>query len=95
MGQGSRNDLEGFESQGFIKSVEGDTVEFHYRGIHRSLLDELSPRDVVWTSRLMSRLSDSQWHDAFRAAGYGDDEARRFVAKMKSKLAEGLKLAQG
>ena len=77
---------------GFIKRVEGDGVEFFYRGIYQPLLDELSWRDVAWTCELMARLSDTQWHDAFRAAGYSDDHARRFVAKIKSKVAEGVML---
>ena len=33
--------------------------------------------------------------DAFRAAGYSDDHARRYVTKIKSKIAEGLKLSAG
>ena len=95
LGQGSRNDVEDFESQGFIKRVEGERVEFDYRGIHGNIVRTLSRSDVIWTARLMSRLSDSQWNDAFRAAGYSDDHTRRFVAKIKSKVAEGLALAKG
>ena len=33
--QGSKNDLEGFERQGFIKKVNGNRVEFDYRGRNR------------------------------------------------------------
>jgi hypothetical protein len=40
----------------------------------------------------MSRLSDDQWHDAFRAAGYSPEQGRRYVAKIKSKIAEGRNL---
>jgi hypothetical protein len=94
-GQGSRNNLEDFEEQGFIKKVDGERVEFYYRGIHHSLVDLLRTRDVVWICQRMSRLSATQWHDAFRAAGYSDDQARRFVTKIRSKVAEGLKLAEG
>jgi hypothetical protein len=93
-GQGSRNDVVGFESQGLIETVAGDRVRFNYRGIHRPLLDIVSPRDVAWTCDLMSRLSDGQWQDAFRAAGYSPDQSRRFVAKIKSKIAEGSSLTQ-
>lgn len=92
LGQGSRNNLEDFEEQGFIKRVDGERVDFFYRGIHASLIEQLTTRDVVWTAELMSRLSDAQWHDAFRAAGYSDDHASRYVAKIKSKIAEGLQL---
>jgi hypothetical protein len=35
LGQGSRNDIDDFESQGFIKQVEGERVKFYYRGIPR------------------------------------------------------------
>lgn len=94
LGQGSRNNLEDFESQGFIKAVNGERVEFVYRGIHHALIDTLVRSDVVWTCALMARLSDAQWRDAFRAAGYDADQSRRFVAKMKTKIDEGLKLAQ-
>jgi hypothetical protein len=93
MKQGSRNDLEGFEEQGFIKDVDGARVTFHYRGAHKALLDQLTPADVVWACRLLSRLSDQQWDDAFRAAGYDEDARRRYVAKLKSKVREGLALA--
>lgn len=93
--QGSRNALADFESQGFISRVEGQRVEFVYRGINHTLVNTISPGDVAWTCRLMAGLSDAQMHDAFRAAGYPDDQARRFVIKIKSKVAEGLKLAEG
>jgi hypothetical protein len=92
MSQGSRNDIEGFEEQGFIKDVERTRVEFHYRGVHGALLDQLTPGDVVWACRLLSRLSDQQWDDAFRAAGYDEPVRRRYVAKLKSKVQEGLAL---
>jgi hypothetical protein len=91
-GQGSRNDLEDFEAQGFIKGVNGSRIDFDYRGIHQSLVNTLTVENVVWASRLMARVSDSQYNDAFRAAGYSEDARRRYVAKIKSKIAEGLAL---
>ena len=91
-GQGTRNDLEGFESQRLLKRVTGNAVEFDYRGIHRSLLDSLTAADVRSACQLMSRISDAQWDDAFRAAGYGDVQRQRYASKIKSKIAEGLNL---
>jgi hypothetical protein len=90
--QGSRNNVDDFEAQGFIRSVEGDRVDFHYRGIHRSLIDTLTAADVVWTAQLMSRLSDDQIGDAFRAGGYSEDHIRRYTAKLRAKIAEALAL---
>jgi hypothetical protein len=94
IGQGSRNDLEDFEEQGFIEGVEGDRIKFVYRGIHRSLIDMLTPADVLWAVDRMARLSDAQWDDIFRAAGYPEDQRRRYVAKIKSKVAQGLALKE-
>ena len=92
--QGNRNDLEDFEQQGFIKGVNGDRVEFDYSGIYQNVVDTVRVPDVVWACELLSRLSDAQWNDAFRAAGYPPDQASRYIAKLKSKVAEGLALAR-
>lgn len=93
MAQGNRNNLEDFEQQAFIKSVNGSRIEFDYKGIYQAIVDTVTPADVVWTCRLMARLSDAQWTAAFTAGGYPPDQAARFVAKLKSKIAEGLALA--
>jgi len=94
LGQGSRNDIAGFEKQALIKKVEGQRVTFDYRGIHNGLVDTLTVADVVWTCKLMARVSDRQWREAFRAAGYTDPEQQRFVKKLKSKIDEGLALTK-
>jgi hypothetical protein len=93
MAQGSRNDLEDFESQRFIRGVVGSEIDFDYKGIYKGVVDSVTIPDVVWASRLLSRLSDAQWNDAFRAGGYAPDIAARYIAKLKSKVAEGLALA--
>ena len=93
MGQGSRNDVDGFEEQGFIKSVDGQKVRFDYNGIHRKLVDTITRDDVIWTARLMSRVSDDQWRDAFRAGGFTASQQQRYIAKLKSKIRAGLALA--
>jgi hypothetical protein len=67
MKQGSRNDVEGFEEQGFISDVQGNRVEFDYHGIHTRLMDALTVEDVVWMCKLMTRISDQQWSDACAA----------------------------
>ena len=92
MQQGSKNDLPGFEESGFIDGVEGGYVKFSYSGPNKPIVSAIHPSNVVWTARLMSRLSDAQWHDAFRAGGYSRDDAARFIAKFKQKIAEGLAL---
>ena len=94
-GQGTRNDLPGFESQGFITRVENNRVEFDYRGIYRDVLNSVSPADVRWVCRRLAALSDRQWQDAFRAAGYTPEQAKRYIAKIRSKIEQGLTLTAG
>jgi hypothetical protein len=91
-GQGTRNDLPGFEEQGFIKRVTESDVEFHYRGIYRDVVDSVTPAHVAWACDLLGRLSDTQWRDAFRAGGYDAQQTARFVGKIKSKIDEGRRL---
>jgi hypothetical protein len=37
----------------------------------------------------LSRLTDTQWRDAFRAGGYNAEHTSRYVAKIKAKVARG------
>ena len=41
------------------RRVEGEHIDFYYRGIHQNVLETVSRSDVVWTSRLMARFSDT------------------------------------
>ena len=89
-GQGSRNDIDDFESQGFIKRVDEDDVEFDFHSDLRLGRRSRAPVDVRWTAELLNRLTDAQWDDAFRAADYSPDVRARFIRKIKAKIAEGL-----
>jgi hypothetical protein len=92
-GQGTRNDLSGFEQQGFIRRVRDDSrIEFDYRGIYRDVIDTVTVEHVRWACERLARLSDAQWHDAFRAGWYGPEQTSRFVAKIRTKIAQGLEV---
>jgi hypothetical protein len=87
-----RNDIDRFEQHGFIKAVRNGRVDFHYRGRHQALLDQITVADVVWTCRRLAKLTDQQWDDAFRAGGYDEPTRRRYVAAIKGKVRDGLAL---
>jgi hypothetical protein len=89
---GNRNDIEGFENQNLIKRVADGKVEFDYDARHTELFRDITPADVVWACRLFAQLTDRQWQDAFRAANYRPELSTRFIAKLKSKVQEGLAL---
>jgi hypothetical protein len=91
--QGTKNDVEGFEESGFIDGIDEDGyVKFSYSGPNKPLVSRITPAHVRWTSQLMARLSDQQWHDAFRAGGYTPEDAARYIAKFKARIAVGLAL---
>lgn len=85
-----KNNVDAFEQGEFITGVTNGYVEFAYRGIYRKYVDHrITVADVEWASQWLGRLSDAQWHDAFRAAGYPHAEAVRFIAKLKDKIEQG------
>jgi len=90
--QGTRNDLEGFEKEGFILGVSSGRVKFAYRGRHRELFHDITPADVRWICDLLGRLSRSQWEDAFRAGGFDRDKTERYVRKIEQKIEQGRRL---
>jgi hypothetical protein len=94
---GNRDDVEAFEKEPFIAGVEGNRVRFHYKGawLEPQLTSSVTPSDVVWVCQLLSQLSQRQWQDAFRAGGYSEAEARRFIRRLQQKIDEGLRLGEG
>lgn len=88
-GQGSRNNIDDFESQGFIERVDENEVEFDFHSIYGSIVGLVRPADVRWTADLLHRVTDRQWDDAFKAADYPADVRARFIRKIKAKIAEG------
>jgi hypothetical protein len=86
--QGSKNSLEDFEARGFVTGFDGETVQFDYRGIDDGLVDSVTVADLRWTGELLSRLSERQWLDAFRAGGYSADQRERYVHRIQEKLAQ-------
>lgn len=94
--QGSKNDVDDFEKQDFINGVKDGHVEFDDAGpLHRELYRSVTAGDVRWVCERLDRLTPEQWNDAFRAGGYKDDEARRFIRKIREKVAYGLSLPSG
>jgi hypothetical protein len=92
---GSKSNVEDFERERFIHSVTDGRVRFHYHGAWREphLKRGVTPADVRWIAQQMARLTPAQWTDAFKAAGYSDADAGRFVARLREKVNEGVTVA--
>jgi hypothetical protein len=91
---GTKADPDGFDEEPFIERVEGNRVHFGYNGswLEPQLVRSIAPADVRWIAQLLSRLTPRQWSDAFRAAGFGEAEANRYIRRMQQKIDEGLKI---
>ncbi len=87
-----RGDIKAFEETPFIKAVVNGRVVFDWRGRNDALLENIKPSDVRWICGRLETLTDAQWRDAFRAAGFGEDIGQRFIRRLKQKIAEGLAL---
>jgi hypothetical protein len=87
-----RDDVAVFDQTPFITGVVGGRVKFDYRGLHTALFKNIAVEDVRWICRQLDALTDAQWADAFRAGGYAEPTARRYVRRLKQKIAEGLAL---
>jgi hypothetical protein len=84
-----------FDRLGFIKGVHNGLVEFDYHGWHQELITKrITPDDVRWACEHLAKLSDAQWQDAFRAGGFDPAVAERFIARLKAKIDDGLKLRE-
>ena len=90
--QGSKNDVDGFEQQAFITKVDGNDVDFDYRGMNQALVDVVTVPDVIWACEQLAKIPDGHWQAAFRAGAYPQDVADRYIRKIKEKIAQGLAL---
>jgi hypothetical protein len=74
--------------------VNDGYVAFDYGGKRGDLYRQrITVADVRWATGLLAGLDDRQWHDAFRAGGYSDALSNRFIAKIKSNILQGQRLA--
>ena len=84
-----KNHPDAFERHPFILGV-GRHVDLAHDGWYAPLVrDRITPDDVTWASRLLARLSDRQWQDAFRAGSYEPEVANRFIRKLREKVRQG------
>ncbi len=91
---GTRDDPAAFDQEPFVEGVDHNRVRFHFEGAWREpqLVNSVVPDDVRWICRILTRLTERQWKDAFRAGGYSDAEAGRYIRRLQQKIAEGLSI---
>lgn len=81
----SRNKPSDYVKADFIKSVNGDIIDFHYGGKNQKLFEGITLADAAWLSKWLSRLSDEQIKDAFRAANYTPEEVDTLATTFRAR----------
>ena len=82
----SRNKPSDFVKAKFIEGVKNGLVDFNYGGKNKELFDDITVEQAKWIGNLLSRLSDTQIRDAFRAANYTPEEIDQYSQALKSRI---------
>ncbi|HYL75526.1 MAG TPA: hypothetical protein VEU96_15040 [Bryobacteraceae bacterium] len=73
--------LKDYQSRPLIRKIHQDSVDFWY-------FERVPRADAKWIGEYLSRLSDIQINDAFRAAGYSPAEVDGFTKTVRAKISE-------
>ena len=84
----NRNEPASFAKSKFVEGVEGNRVRFSYGGKNSGLFSNITVEDAKWIAGWLSRLSDKQISDAFRAANYKPDEVDMLTTAVKARIGE-------
>ena len=82
----SRNKPSDYVKAEFVKSVKGDRLDVSYGGKNKKLFDDITVQDAKWLSGRLSRLSDQQIKDAFRAANYTPQEVEQLAGAVRERI---------
>jgi len=84
----SRNNPQDYAKASFIDKVKGNRVAFRYQGKNRGLFKNIVLEDAKWLGGLLSKLTDRQIEDAFRAANYSPSEVRILTEAVRRRINE-------
>ena len=84
----NRNDPEDYAKDAFLEDVKGGQVYLFYKGKRQDLFDDIRVGEARWIAGLLSKLSERQIQDAFRAANYTPGEVRLLTAAVRERIDE-------
>ncbi len=82
----NRNAPEDFVKSKFVEGVEGSRVRFAYGGKNAGLFKNITVEQTKWIGSLLSRLSDQQIGDAFRAANYSPEDIDVLTRAVRARI---------
>ena len=84
----SRNKPVDYRKELFIEEVKSGRVFFHYGGKSQELFDDIRVEEARWIGGWLSRLSERQIRDAFRAANYSPLEIVVLTEGVRQRISE-------
>ena len=84
----SRNEPTDFAKTKIVSSVKNNRVDFHYSGKRKDVVHDITIDQAKWVGQLLSRLSDEQIADAFRAANYSAEDVQMLTAGVRARINE-------
>jgi len=84
----NRNRPEEFVKTKFVKNVDGNNILFDFHATHDQMLRNVSVGQAKWIGNILSRLSDQQIGDAFRAANYSPEEIGILTKSVRARINE-------
>ena len=82
----SRNKPSDFIKSQFVTGVKGNLVNFSYSGKEKSLFEDITVEQARWLAGRLSKLSDEQLKDAFRAANYSSTEVDQMAQAVRERI---------
>ena len=82
------NDPGTWYEAGFVSGVKGGKIDFDFKGKGRGLMNDITVSQGRWLADRLSRLSDKQLNDAFRAANYSPEEVDLLRQGVRERTAE-------
>lgn len=82
----SRNEPEDYVKAKFVEGVNGREVKLAYSGKEQVLMQGITVDDARWIGNLLSRLSDTQLADAFRAGNFTPEEIQMLVPATRARI---------
>lgn len=82
----SRNEPEKYVKTKFVEGVEGGKVKFAYSGKNSGLFRDITVEQAKWIGDLLSRLSDQQLNDAFKAANFDEQEIQMLTEAVRARI---------
>jgi len=83
-----RNNPKAYGQTRLVDKVKDDRVDLHYRPKQKELFKNITADQAQWISGWLSRLSDRQIADAFRAANYSPEEVRMMSHGVRQRIRE-------